>query len=342
MTVLDLPDPRPTLADVARAAGVSPATASRALNGFPQVAEQTRRQVEQAVRALGYVRQRATRTAAGHRITGSVAVAVGESGPWSFADPFFGRLMRGAGAALTRAGVLVVVFVVQSTKSAQASAVRYLNAGHVDGVLFVGMHARYAAVPAELEVPVVCAGRLRCANPPETACVDVDNHGGAAMAVRHLLAAGRTRIATVAGPKDTLPGHDRLAGYLAVISEAGRFDPGLVTYGDFGQASGEHVTLRLLERRPDLDAVFVASDLMATGVLRALRRTGRRVPEDVAVIGFGNSPHAPATDPPLTTVTEPVEALGTRAAGELLALLDGTPGPSRVVLDTTLVVRDSA
>jgi len=115
-----------------------------------------------------------------------------------------------------------------------------------------------------------------------------------------------------------------------------------VTYGDFGQASGEHTTLRLLDRRPDLDAVFVASDLMATGVLRALRRAGRRVPEDVAVIGFGNSPLAPATDPPLTTVTEPVEVLGTRAARELLSLLDGAPGPSRIVLETKLVVRDSA
>ena len=342
MTVLDLPDPRPTLADVARAAGVSPATASRALNGFPQVAEQTRRQVEQAVRALGYVRQRATRTAAGHRITGSVAIAVGDSGPWSFSDPFFGRLMRGAAAALTRAGVQVVVFVVQSAKSAQTAAARYLSAGHVDGVLFVGMHARYAPVLAELEVPVVCAGRPPCGNPAGLACVDVDNRGGAATAVRHLLAAGRTRIATVAGPKDTVPGQDRLAGYLAVISDAGLFDPGMVTYGDFGQASGEHVMLRLLDRRPDLDAVFVASDLMAAGVLRALRRAGRRVPGDVAVIGFGNAPHATATEPPLTTVTEPVEALGTRAARELLVLLDGTPGRSRVVLETELVVRDSA
>ena len=339
MTVLDLPDPPPTLADVARVAGVSPATASRALNGFPQVADRTRRQVEQAVRALGYVRQRATRTVAGHRITGSVAIAVGESGPWSFADPRFGRLMRGASATLVRAGVQVVVFVVQSGKSAQTSAARYLSAGHVDGVLFVSMHDRYSAALVGIEVPVVCAGRSLTGRP---AGVDVDNRGGAAKAVRHLLASGRTRIATVAGPKDTVPGQDRLAGYLAEVSDAGLFDPALVTYGDFGQASGEHITRRLLDRRPDLDAVFAASDLMAAGVLRALRHAGRRVPEDVAVIGFGNSPLAPNTDPPLTTVTEPVEDLGAQAAHALLDRLNGTGGRLQAVLDTALVVRESA
>ncbi|MEQ0565182.1 LacI family DNA-binding transcriptional regulator [Amycolatopsis sp. NEAU-NG30] len=342
MTVFELPGPRPTLADVARVAGVSSATASRVLNGFPQVRDQTRRRVEQAVGALGYVRQRGTRTVAGHRSTRSIAVAVGEDGPWSFSDPSFGRLVRGAGAELARAGMQVVVLVVRSPKSAQVSAARYLSSGHVDGVLFVSTHARYSVAMAGLAVPVVSAGRPLCGDATGVACVDVDNRGGAAAAVQYLLDSGRRRIATVAGPKDTAPGQDRLAGYLEVVAEAGLYDPGLLAYGDFGQASGEHVTLRLLDRRPDVDAVFVASDLMATGVLRALRRTGRSVPGDVAVVGFGNAPVAAVTDPPLTTVSQPVEALGAQAARELLAVLGGAAGRRRVVLDTALVIRESA
>ncbi|WP_206793803.1 LacI family DNA-binding transcriptional regulator [Amycolatopsis sp. MtRt-6] len=340
MTVLDLSGPRPTLADVARAAGVSSATASRVLNGFPQVRAETRRQVEQAVRSLGYVRQRAARAGEGER-TGTVAVVMCEDGLRLFSDPFFGRIMAGIDREFTAAGVQFVVLMMQA--AAQAATFRYLGGGHVDGALFVSTHARYTTALSRLGFPVVSAGRPMVPDPAQCTYVDVDNRGGAEAAVRHLLAAGRRRIATVAGPKDMAPGLDRLAGYAAAISGSGAVDPGLVAYGDFGQASGEYATRHLLDRRPDLDAVFVASDVMAVGVLRALRRTGRRVPDDVAVIGFDNAPVARTTDPPLTTVSQPVEALGARSAGELLALIDGTVRqPRRVVLGTSLVVRDSA
>ncbi|MGW4061452.1 LacI family DNA-binding transcriptional regulator [Amycolatopsis sp. NPDC004747] len=340
MTVLDLSDPRPTLADVARAAGVSSATASRVLNGFPQVRDQTRRQVEQAVRALGYVRQRAARAGEGQR-TGTVAVVLCEDGLRLFSDPFFGRIMGGIDRTFTAAGMQVVLLMMQA--AAQDTTLRYLGGGHVDGALFVSTHARCAAALSRADFPVVSAGRPMVPDPTRYTYVDVDNRGGAEAAVRHLQAAGRRRIVTVAGPKDMAPGRDRLAGYVAAISGTGVVDPGSVAYGDFGQASGEHAMLRLLDRRPDLDAVFVASDVMAVGVLRALRRAGRRVPGDVAVVGFDNSPISRTTVPRLTTVSQPVEALGARAAGELLAVLDGTAGqPRRVVLGTTLVVRESA
>jgi DNA-binding LacI/PurR family transcriptional regulator len=173
--------------------------------------------------------------------------------------------------------------------------------------------------------------------------VDADNRGGAELAVRHLVAGGRTVIATVAGPMDMAAGVDRLAGYRAVLADAGQSDEGLIVYGDFGQASGDHGMLRLLERRPDIDAVFAASDLMAAGVLRALRRAGRRVPDDVAVVGFDDSPLARRTDPPLTTVRQPIETMGARMAQELMALIENDgDAPRHVVLDTTLARRASA
>jgi DNA-binding LacI/PurR family transcriptional regulator len=134
-----------------------------------------------------------------------------------------------------------------------------------------------------------------------------------------------------------------LAGYRTAVAEVGPIDPGLVAYGDFSQPSGEHAIRLLLDRRPDIDAVFAASDLMAMGVLRGLRRAGRRVPEDVAVIGFDDSQAARHTDPPLTTVRQPVEEMGARTARELITLIaDPVAQPRSVVLRTDLVLRESA
>jgi DNA-binding LacI/PurR family transcriptional regulator len=338
VTVLDLPDPRPTLADVARAAGVSSATASRVINGIPRVRAETRRQVEAAISSLGYVRQRAARMD-GRRRTGSVAVVVSQEPLRLFSDPFFARLLGGASQVLTASGHQTVLLMAHSAKDAQ-SVVRYLSRGHVDGALLVSMHARYPIALHRATVPLVSAGR-----PGDAAFtyVDPDDRGGAERAVRHLLDAGRRTIATIAGPKDTSTGLDRLDGYRATLAAQGLFDAGLVAHGDFGPGAGEHLTLRLLDRRPDIDAVFAASDRMALGALRALRRAGRRVPDDVALIGFGNSPLARSTEPPLTTVHQSVEAIGAQTARELLALMTGAVTETRrLVLETELVVRQSA
>lgn len=335
-------EPRPTLMDVARAAGVSAATASRVLNGFSRVRPETRQQVETVMASLGYVRQRAVRASRPPR-TASVAFIVCEEGHRLFSDPFFTRMVWATNRVLGAAGMQQVLLVVRSAVDCQSAAVRYLRNNHVDGALFVSMHGRYHLSLEKVRVPVVFGGRpLMSVEPAKLSYVDVDNRRGAERAVRHLLDAGRNVIATVAGPTDMAPGVDRLEGYRTALTAAGLFDPNLVVYGDFGQASGEHAAYRLLDRRHNVDAIFAASDLMAVGAMRALRRLGRRVPEDVAVIGFDDSPIARHTDPPLTTVRQPVEEMGTRMAKELLDLIGGTTcAPSCVVLDTELVVRGS-
>jgi DNA-binding LacI/PurR family transcriptional regulator len=139
------------------------------------------------------------------------------------------------------------------------------------------------------------------------------------------------------------PGVDRLHGYRMTMAEAALSDSGLIMFGDFGRVSAEHAVYRLLDRGPGLDAIFVASGLMAAGALRALRRGDRRVPKDVAVVGFEDSPLARYTDPKLATVRQPVEAMGERVASGPLALI-GRAGqdPAHVVLDTELVIRESA
>jgi DNA-binding LacI/PurR family transcriptional regulator len=174
--------------------------------------------------------------------------------------------------------------------------------------------------------------------------VDVDNASGARQAAAHLVAAGRRRLASVAGPQDMGVGLARLTGFREACGEAGLpADEDLIAYGDFSEPSGVAAMRQLLARRPDLDAVFVASDLMAAGALRALREAGKRVPEDVAVVGFEDSAVARQTDPPLTTVHQPVEEMGRQMARLLVSRIRGDElTQPYVLLETHLVVRQSA
>ncbi len=344
MTVVE-PSPglRPTLADVARAAGVSIATASRVLNGFPRVSPERRKQVESAMLALGYARQRAAK-ASNARHTGSIALVVCEEVPRLFTDPYFPRIAAGVGRELTAVGVQLVLLTVPATDDYQSPVVRYLDGGHVDGALVVGMHGRRPLDLDWLGIPVVFGGRpvQAAGRAGRLPYVDADNQGGARLATQRLLDGGRQTVATVTGPQDMTAGVDRLVGYRQAMMRAGRYDETLVVCGDFGQASGEYATARLLGRRPDVDGIFAASDMMAVGALRALRRAGRRVPEDVALVGFDDLPISSWTDPPLTTVRQPVEEMGARMTAELLAMIDGAAPRRCTVLDTELVPRKSA
>jgi DNA-binding LacI/PurR family transcriptional regulator len=187
-------------------------------------------------------------------------------------------------------------------------------------------------------MPVTLIGRPMCAT--RASYVDSDNRGGARDAVNYLVGRGRRTVATIAGRQDMAVGIDRLAGYREGLDAAGLAP--VIAYGDFTHASGVHAMSRLLDQRPGLDAVFVASDIMAAGALHALRRAGRRVPDDIAVVGFDDLPLAQHTVPPLTTIRQPLDLIGAAAARHLAEALDGTndvPGP---ILATTLVSRQSA
>ncbi|GAA4135152.1 LacI family DNA-binding transcriptional regulator [Actinomadura keratinilytica] len=329
----------PTLAHVAELAGVSPATASRVLSGSTRVSRAARMQVEEAVQRLGYVRRRpASREP---RTSGAVAVVFCEDSARVFADPFFARVLWGVKRELDGRAPLVILMAGRPEE--WRTTAEYLRGGHAAGVLLISSHRDHPAalVHAAAGAPVVLAGRPLTDVP--LPYVDADNRGGARAAVRHLAASGRRAVATIAGPSDMAAGVDRLAGYRAAAEEAGLDTTGLIGRGDFGQLSGEHAMNRLLDRRPDLDAVLCASDPMAVGALRALRRAGRRVPDDVAVVGFDDAPIAQRVRPRLTTVRQPIEDLGARCVRELRACMAGKGLSDRgVVLKTKLIVRDSA
>jgi DNA-binding LacI/PurR family transcriptional regulator len=205
---------------------------------------------------------------------------------------------------------------------------------------------RLPTLLADRGLPVVICGQLGSSVPlvsEDMSCVDADNAGGARAAVAHLLARGRRRVVCIAGPQDMGVGVLRLRGFREGLAQAQvRVHESLIAYGDFSEASGAQAMLTLLDRHPDLDAVFCASDLMAVGAMRTLREHGRRVPTDVAVVGFEDSVLARQTDPTLTTVHQPVEAMGREMARLLVAHIKGEKVPSTpVVLDTHLVVRAS-
>ncbi|GAB2442669.1 LacI family DNA-binding transcriptional regulator [Streptosporangium sandarakinum] len=333
----------PTLAQVAAEAGVSPATASRVLTGSVRVSTSTRRQVHDAISRLGYVRHRAPRGGAGRRSDHMVAAVLCEPVHRLFTEPFYARLITAAEEVLTRHGVPLAMMTATAATSTVATPP--LVSGGVDGVLLIGARERHplAVTLAASGVPIRCLGK-----PPEgieLPHVDMDNRDGGRQAAEHLLLGGRRSVAVISGPPGLPAARDRLDGFLQTLALAGMTGVP-VAYGDFSHNSGVHGMQWLLRRMPNVDAVFAASDVMAAAAVQTLRRAGRRVPDDVAVIGFDDAPVARRTSPPLTTVRQPVEEFAALAA-RLLLLAMSSPATAggagnNPVLPTELVVRESA
>ncbi len=311
------PRTRPTLEEVAAVAGVGRGTASRVINGSSKVSEKARLAVEGAIAELGYVPNRAARTLVTQR-TDAVALVIAESEERVFGEPFFAGVVRGVGTALSDARLQLVLLLAHAAQR-NGRLDDYLTRQHVDGVLLLSLHDD-DALPDRIRargLPVVLGGRAT--DHQRGAYVDADNVLGARLAVDHLVHRGRRRIGAILGPPDMVVGRTRHEGYLAGLAAAGlEVDDSLVVGGDFSQDSGESAMRVLLSRRPDLDAVFCANDLMAAGALRVLREAGRDVPGDVSVVGFDDAPLAQSTHPPLTTVHQSPEQMGREMVSLLL------------------------
>ena len=331
---------RPTVWGVAAAAGVSKTTVSRVLTGSPRVSAQARAAVQHAIEQLGYVPNRAARSLVTRR-TDTIALIVSEPETRLFSEPFFAGTVRGINEELARTDY---AFVLLNSEGDTARIERYINNGHADGVILMSLHKQDPLLHLLIhtKTPVVLSGRpFLGENVPY---VDADNRAGASLAVQHLIARGRTRIVSIAGPDDMPVGVDRLDGFRESLPVANKRSwRRMVAHGDFSEDSGERAMYELLDRVPDLDAVFAASDLMAVGALRALRAKGRRVPADVALVGFDDSQAARLTDPQLTSVRQPIEEMGRSLARVLLDQLhDPAARPPSLVVPTELVVRDSS
>lgn len=333
------PSGPPTLIDVAKAAGVSRATASRVLAGHPSVNAELASRVLSAASSLDYRANAAARILRGGA-SGSIAVVVPSSELDGLAGPFIGAPLRGVTTTLFANSRQPVLLLDDGRDP--APLLRFLTQRHVDGavVMLVRESEGLFLQLADLPIPVVYVGRPREDLPPDVTSVDADNYGGARLGTRALLEAGRRRIATIHGPAHYAPAVERHRGFVDEHAEWG-VEPGPVDRGEFTMPSGAAAAARLLQSGA-FDGIFAQNDLMAAGALRVLADGGLRVPQDVSVVGFDDTVVASTASPPLTSVRQPLQEMGARAAELVLeAIADPSTAPQRVVLPMTLTLRES-
>lgn len=329
---------KPTIRDVAAAAGVSHGTVSRFINGGHWVSPEARDAVERAIRETGYTTNHAARSLATGRAN-SLAFLLTEPQHLLFADPTFALLLRGATEALAQRS-MTLVLMIADTAVERANVERYVRAGHVDGVLLISSHESNPLLASLIDagVPTVCTGEP-LGDRAHVPTVSVDEEASARAMTRYLLGEGHRRIAVITGPNDTPGGRYRLRGFRAEMGDL--FDADLVEQDVYSSEAGLAAMTRLLERAPDIDAVFAASDIMAVGAIAAIRRSGLSVPGDIAVAGFDDSGLAATHDPPLTTMRQPWGEISSAMVDMVLQVVAGR-APEPLVLPTTLVVRESA
>jgi LacI family transcriptional regulator len=335
---------RPTQADVARLASVSQATVSYVLNGNPAISvpEATRQRILGAVDELGYVPNGAARSLRTQR-TSTIAAVIPD-----ITNPFYPAFERGVQGVAEAGGYDLIVYNTGGDAEKERRCVRSLQQGRVDGVVAVFFHLKAGDLRPLLERNVALV-RLEAVKKGVSSLdlpfdnLYVDNVAASRAAVEYLIGRGHERIGMISGRSG--PGKPRARGYQAALA-AHRLPPddALVRDGDFTADGGHQAMLGFLSEPHPPTAVFAANDVMAMGALVALREAGRRVPEDVAVVGFDDVPVAGLITPRLTTVAQFQENLGVRAAEMLLERLDGTaPEHGRSEeMPYELIVRESA
>jgi len=326
-----------TIKDVAKAADVSVASVSRALNGHRNMTPQTRKRILAAAKKLRFTPHSAARTLITRRTQTIGALLPDLHGE------FFSELIRGIDLAARARGLHLLLSSSHGNAVEAAAAMRAMQ-GRVDGFLLMSPHADAGFLRQNRgDLPMVLMNtplkRARCA------VLNVDNYGGAFAMVQHLVNCGRRRVALIAGPENNFDAGERRRGYEAAMA---RFAPTIapqVLAGDFTEEAGYNAARELLANKLRPQAVFAANDMMAVGCLYALREAGVRVPEDIAVSGFDDIPIARLTTPALTTVRVRIVDFGTRALERLATMIDDSADAAREkhaqLLGTELIVRQS-
>lgn len=330
---------RPTILDVAAAAGVSRATAARVLAGADNVDPVMTAAVKRHAELLGYETNFAARVLRGGR-AGAIGLVIALNELGSIGGTFFASVLKGAAIGLSAGEVQPVLLPADLEDRERVP--RFLRSGAVDGVIVILQHEITHLVDQLMDspVPVAWVGRPGEAIGADAIVVDSDNYGGGVRAGRALAEAGRRRIGIITGPPDMAQARARAQGWTDELARHG-IAPGPIVHGDFTVDSGAAAMARLLQRDPLLDGVFACSDLMASGALRVLQAAGRAVPTDVSLIGFDDVAIATASNPPLTTVRQPLEEMGRTAAAALLARVRGEDASAEHILPTSLIRRES-
>ncbi|NOK61386.1 MAG: Ribose operon repressor [Chloroflexi bacterium AL-W] len=331
-----------TIEQIAEIANVSRSTVSRVLNNHPSVRQQVRDRVLQVIQKYNYTPQAAARSLASSR-TDVIGLLIPRSAAFIFDDPFFPNIIQGISEACLTYGYFLMLSMLTADME-QSFYNRILRGRHFDGVIMLSSDIDDPLLPLLIKdrVPLVLIG----SHPyfQDVNSVDVANREGAYHAVKHLVALGHQRIATVTGSLQMSAAQDRLNGYKQALLESNiGIAPNLIVEGHFTQEGAYHATRELLTLANSPTALFTASDTMAIGALHAIHEAQLKVPDDIALVSFDDLPSSLYTTPPLTTMHQPIAEMGTSAVDILIKNLkhpaDHTPQAVR--LPTSLVIRDS-
>lgn len=327
----------PTIYDIAKHAGVSAGTVSRALSRPEKVLPETRARIEQAVTALGYMPNAAARTLKTQR-SGKILVTVPD-----IANPFFAQILQGAEEAAQAADYAVLLGDTQHLPEREERYAQMLRRNEADGLIVLGHRlpptARQIVRQRGAAAPVVNG----CEFDPALGIpsVHIDNAAAARTAMEHLYTLGHERIAVVGGPQDNPLHRQRLEGVKVAARARGRMRQLQLVPGDFSVESGHAAARTWLDHPARPTAAFCFSDQMALGVLAACREHGVRVPHDFSVVGFDDLASSRYLSPPLTTIAQPMREIGMRAVNLLLAIIAATQTPLQQTLDFSLMLRGS-
>jgi len=329
-----------TIADIARLAGVSKSTVSRALNNSPLISQETRENIQAIARQHNFQINVPARQLSLRKSKTIAFVTHAYHKEFSVADLFGLEIMGGISKGLYAHGYDLLVIHVDPQDTQWAH--QYLDTGRVDGFILMTSTYKQYHIHALLEMgaPFIVWGVPL--SDPDYCSVTGDNLRGGTIATEHLIRSGRKRIAFIGGLQGELEVQHRYEGYRnALLASDRTVEPALVSYGDFSNTSGARAMANLLVAAPDLDAVFVNSDLMAIAAMDIIREHGRRVPEDVAVVGYDDLSIAEHSNPPLTTVRQNIPMAGKVLAENLIKYLQ-TGNVTNVTIPVELVVRRSA
>ncbi|SMB78786.1 LacI family DNA-binding transcriptional regulator [Deinococcus hopiensis] len=323
-----------TINEVAREAGVSISTVSRAMNGTAFVAEDKRRAVEAALERLGFQPNHLART-----LTSGRSMSVGVLAE-DIVSPYYADVIRGIEHALLDTAYQPVFNSGHWTRAYERRAIDTLISRRVDALVLLGSTLSDAELREVAEqVPLFVFGRL--VPGLEDHCLALDQFRGAYGATRHLIERGHRDIVHIRGPEAQQDAEDRLRGYQAALRDNGVTpDPRLLVTGDFLEQTAYQATTRLIEGLVPFTAIFAGNDQMAVGARLALYRKGLRVPDDVSLVGFDDLPGTAFTSPPLTTVQQPTYAIGQALAAHVLSRLEGVASPLPQ-FELRVIVRDS-
>lgn len=328
---------RVTIADVAREAHVSLMTVSRVINDKDGISAATRERVQSVIDRLGYRPSKIARGLATQR-TGTLGLVIPDN-----SNPYFSEVARGVEHAAYAEDYNVFLCNTEEDTEREKAVLESLAEKRVDGLILCSprLDDQDLLLAVKYFPATVIVNRLLPGG--ATAVLRLDNEDGARRAVRHLLSRGHRSIGFLSGPDKSFGGQKRALGYRAALEEAGiAYNPAWEQHCAPMVDAGQRAALDLMERNPQLTALFCFNDLTAIGALKACAQVGRAVPDDIAIVGFDDIPLASLVTPALTTIHVSRYELGRQAAEHLLAEINGQPDHADIVIPVDLVIRASA